>query len=103
MTPTMPVWLSRFLATLPDTEIKPSRVGDSDSLAGFKAGKEFVHLHGEHVLDIRLPRSLQKDYGTDPRATFRPHRSDWMEYAVPTPAARKTAKELIRRAHAGTG
>ncbi len=95
----MPSWLRRFLESLPETDIRPSRVGDSESLAGFRAGKEYVHLHAAQILDLRLPRRFQKDLAQDSRATFRPHRSDWMEYHVTNPGARARAKELIRLAH----
>jgi hypothetical protein len=41
--------------------------------------REFAHLHSDSLIDLRLPRAIQKTLRGDPRAHFRPAQSDWVE------------------------
>lgn len=47
-------------------------------------GKEFAHFHAESVIDVRVPRAHQKALRDDPRVTFRPRPSGWVEFEFST-------------------
>ena len=70
------------LSEIPGVASGPSRVGNSAHLAWFISGREFAHLHGDQLLDIRLPKQHQKEIETDDRAIFRKRRSAWVEFSV---------------------
>ena len=66
--------LSRF----PGIEQSVSRFGGRGR-AWSVAGREFAHLHADHLLDLRLPRRIQATLRSDPRAHFRKSASEWIE------------------------
>ena len=67
------------LSRLPDVEQTPSRFGSHRHPAWSVSGREFAHLHAEHLLDLRLPRPIQAGLRSDPKAHFRKAASDWLE------------------------
>jgi Family of unknown function (DUF5519) len=78
--------LRAVLAALPEVEESVSRFGRRDRAAWSVAGHEFAHLHADDLLDLRLPRALQRALRDDPRARFRAPRSEWLEFEFRTGA-----------------
>ena len=68
------------LSALPSVVEGLSRFGSRSNLAWSVAGHEFAHLHGDNLLDLRLPRSIQATLLSDPRAHFRKSTSEWLEF-----------------------
>ena len=66
------------LAALPNVTCGSSRLG-SGKPAWFVAGREFAHLHEGNVVDLRLPRKIQKMLRGDDRVRFRRTTSNWVE------------------------
>jgi ribonuclease BN (tRNA processing enzyme) len=71
--------LRQVLSALPDTEQTLSRFGSHRSPAWSVRGREFAHLHADHLLDLRLPRAVQAGLRSDPKAHFRKSASEWLE------------------------
>ena len=67
------------LSRLPDVEQSPSRFGSHRNPAWSVSGREFAHLHADHLLDLRLPRRVQAGLRSDPKAHFRKSASVWLE------------------------
>lgn len=67
------------LSSLPGVELTRSRFAPSDRPAWRVAGREFAHLHDDHLIDLRLPRRVQARLKSDPLAHFRASRSEWLE------------------------
>ena len=67
------------LSKVPGVESGSSRIGSSNNRAWRIAGREFAHLHSPSLIDLRLPRPLQAELRSDPRAHFRTGRSEWIE------------------------
>ena len=72
------------LAGLPNVKQAPSRFGRRGKPAWSVAGREFAHLHADHLLDLRLPREVQARLKDDPRARFRKSRSEWVDFEFHT-------------------
>ena len=71
--------LRAALAGLPNVLESSSRFGSRTNPAWCVTGREFAHLHGEGLLDLRLPRAIQARLRSDPKAHFRKSRSEWLE------------------------
>jgi len=95
--------LTRRLSLIPGVVSGPSRVGNPAHLAWFTGQREFAHLHSPEILDIRLPKSVQDELRTDPRATFRQHRSAWVEFRIESKTDIDDALRLLRIAHEAAG
>ena len=96
----LPEQLCSALTALPGVEASASRVGSRSNAAWSVAGREFAHLHADHLLDLRLPRALQADLRSDARAHFRKSRSEWIEFEFHTPEDVALAGALARAAWA---
>lgn len=90
--------LRQLAAEIPGLTEGRSRVGDPAHVAWFAGRREVAHLHSERLLDVRLPPSVQRELKGDPRAVFRPRRSQWMEYELRDDEDVRRAVELVRRA-----
>ena len=95
--------LTRRLSLISGVVSGPSRVGNPAHFAWFTGQREFAHLHSPEVLDIRLPKSVQDELRTDPRATFRKHRSAWVEFRIESEADLEDAVRLLRIAEKAAG
>lgn len=73
-----------------------SRLGEAGNVAWFVEGKEFAHLHAEDLVDLRVPRSVQRSVKGEPAVILRDHPSDWMEVQLRSEADVKLAVELAR-------
>jgi Family of unknown function (DUF5519) len=80
------------LAALPDVESWPSQFHGEPAF--WIDGREFVHTHGDHDLEIRLTRRLIAELD-DERVAQRSRSSEWV--VVPQ-AEEELALELARRA-----
>jgi hypothetical protein len=80
------------LAALPDVEARPSQFHGEPAF--WIDGREFVHTHGDDVLEIRLTRKLIAELDDD-RVVQRARTSDWI--IVPQ-AEEELALELASRA-----
>jgi hypothetical protein len=89
--------LRQALSALPDTEQNPSRFG-SRNAAWSVRGREFAHLHADHLLDLRLPRAAQAGLRSDPKAHFRKSASEWIELEFHTAEDVAQIAELAREA-----
>ena len=96
----LPDQLRSALMALPGVEVSASRFGSRSNAAWSVAGREFAHLHADHLLDLRLPRALQADLGSDPRAHLRKSRSEWIEFEFRTPEDVASAVALASAAWA---
>ncbi len=67
------------LSRLTDVEQCQSRFWSQQNPAWAVSGREFAHLHSDALLDLRLPRAIQKTLRADPRAHFRDSTSEWLE------------------------
>ena len=76
--------LQAELASLPGVSHGLSRFGSRERLAWSIDGREFAHLHADDLLDLRLPRSIQRRLRNDPRAHFRRGSSEWLEFEFHT-------------------
>jgi luciferase-like monooxygenase len=92
--------LRAAVSGLPGVEQGPSRFGSHRNQAWSVAGREFAHLHAGDLLDLRLPRSIQANLRSDPRAHFRKSVSDWLEFEFHTPADVAYLARLAREAWA---
>ena len=72
------------LSRLTDVEQSFSQFGSRQNPAWSIAGREFAHLHADDLLDLRLPRAIQKALRTDPKAHFRNSTSEWLEFEFHT-------------------
>jgi len=72
------------LSRLPDVKQSPSRFGSHGNLAWSVSGREFAHLHADDLLDLRLPRAVQAEHRSDPKAHFRGATSEWLEFEFHT-------------------
>jgi len=72
------------LSRLSDVVQSASRFGSHQNPAWSIAGREFAHLHADDLLDLRLPRAIQKTLRTDPKAHFRNAPSEWLEFEFHT-------------------
>ena len=89
----------RTLDALPGVEQGRSRVG-SANLAWRAGGREFAHLHADHLLDLRLPRETQARLKSDPLAHFRASKSDWVELEFHSEEDLERVVVLVREAWA---
>ena len=71
--------LAAALSKIQGVEAGYSRIGSGNNRAWRIAGCEFAHLHSPSLLDLRLPRALQVELRSNPRAHFRTGRSEWIE------------------------
>jgi len=76
--------LRAVLSSLPDVEQSASRFGSHRNAAWSVSGREFAHLHADHLIDLRLPRAVQASLRSDPKAHFRKGVSDWLEFEFHT-------------------
>ena len=90
--------LCQALSDLPDTEQNPSRFGSHRNAAWSVRGREFAHLHADHLLDLRLPRAAQAGLRSDPKAHFRKSASEWIELEFHTAEDVAHIAELAREA-----
>ena len=88
------------LSRLPDVKQGSSRFGSRDNPAWSVAGREFAHLHADDLLDLRLPRALQRTLRDDPRARFRAGASEWLEFEFHTTQDVEHLSTLARQAWA---
>ena len=72
------------LARLPNVTEGVTRFGNGENAAWSIGGREFAHLHSDDLLDLRLPRSIQRTLRDDPRARFRSGPSEWLEFEFHT-------------------
>lgn len=72
------------LCALPAVKAGPSRFGSHRNQAWSVSGREFAHLHADDLLDLRLPRAIQKGLRSDPKARFRKSASEWVEFEFHT-------------------
>ena len=86
------------LSKLPGVERSVTRFGAGRNPAWSIAGREFAHLHADHLLDLRLPRAVQAGLRTDPNAHFRKSRSEWLEHEVHTVDDVARLADLARQA-----
>ena len=84
------------LTALPGVTCGKSRLGSG--LAWFIAGREFAHLHHGNVVDLRLPRQLQKTLRGDGRVRSRKSASDWVEVEFHRPEDARWVAELAHQA-----
>jgi hypothetical protein len=70
--------LCAALSSLPGVERSHSRFGRRNP-AWSVSGREFVHLHAPHLVDLRLPRAIQATLRSDAKAHFRNSASEWLE------------------------
>lgn len=89
--------LSAALSRFPDVVLSPSRFGSHQNSAWSVSGREFAHLHADDLLDLRLPRAIQRTLRNDPRARFRKANSEWLELEFRTP---EDVAQLVSLAHA---
>ncbi len=90
--------LRQALSALPETEQMASRFGSHENAAWVVRGREFAHLHADHLLDLRLPRAAQASLRSDPKAHFRKSASDWVELEFHTAEDVAHIAELAREA-----
>ena len=96
-----PVQLLRIeLSRLPDVKQSPSRFGSHQNPAWSVSGREFAHLHADHLLDLRLPRAVQAEHRSDPKAHFRGAPSEWLEFEFHTMDDVAELAKLVRVAWA---
>ena len=67
-----------------DVEQSPSQFGSHQNPAWSISGHEFAHLHADDLLDLRLPRAIQRTLHSDPKAHFRNSISEWLEFEFHT-------------------
>jgi hypothetical protein len=72
---------------LPEAERRPSQFHGEPAL--WIDGREFLHVHGPDVVEIRLTRRLIRDLD-EPRAPARARSSDWVIVSV-------EHQDLVRR------
>lgn len=77
---------------LPGAELRPSQFHGEPAL--WIDGREFVHVHGRDVVEIRLTRRLIAKLD-EPRAPARARHSDWVVVEV---RHHELVRELVRRA-----
>jgi hypothetical protein len=92
--------LRAALTQLPGVEQSPSRIGARRNPAWSVQGREFAHLHADHLLDLRLPHALQAGLCSDPRAHFRRSKSAWIELEFHTTEDVVVLTDLARQAWA---
>lgn len=80
------------LRRLPDVEERPSQFHGQPAL--WIDGREFLHLHGDDVVEIRLTRPLIAQLD-DERAAARARYSDWV---IVRAEHHDLVRELARRA-----
>jgi hypothetical protein len=90
--------LRERLAALPGLEEGTTRFGNGSGAAWRVGGREVAHLHAPDRIDVRVPRGDQRDLYDDPRASFRPRTSDWVELTVEAPEDVDLVCALVRRA-----
>lgn len=90
--------LRQVLSALSDTEQTPSRFGSHRNPAWSVRGREFAHLHADHLLDLKLPRVVQAGLRADPKAHFRKSASEWLELEFHTAEDVAHIAELAREA-----
>jgi hypothetical protein len=93
----MPEFDRAFSAKLdrfPGVVSGPSRLGNKAHRAWFAEGKEFAHLHASNLVDLRVPRSVQRAVKDEPAVILRDHPSEWMEVQLDSEADVKLAVEL---------
>ena len=88
--------LRKLLTALPGVTSGKSQVGPGP--AWFIAGREFAHFHHGNVVDLRLPRQLQKTLRGDARVRFRKSASDWVEIEFQRPDDVRWVAELASQA-----
>ena len=88
------------LSHLPDVKQCASRFGSRQHPAWSVGRREFAHLHSHDLLDLRLPRSIQRTLREDPRAHFRAGASDWLEFEFHTLEDVEHLAALVRQAWA---
>ena len=76
--------LRAVLSSLPGVEQSASRFGSRRNPAWSVAGREFAHLHADDLIDLRLPRPIQANLRSDPKAHFRKGASEWLEFEFHT-------------------
>ena len=91
------------LGSLPGVEEVRSRFGRGNRPAWRVAGCEFAHLHGDDLIDLRLPREIQVRLRSDPLAHFRAGKSEWLEFEFHTEAEVQHVVGLAREAWAAAG
>jgi hypothetical protein len=67
--------IAELLRLLPDAAERPSQFHGEPAL--WIDGREFLHLHGPDVVEIRLTRALIRELD-EPRAPARARYSDWV-------------------------
>ena len=72
------------LSRLTDVGQSASQFGSHQNPAWSISGREFAHLHADDLLDLRLPRAIQKTVRGDPKAHFRNSVSEWLEFEFHT-------------------
>ncbi len=90
------------LSKIPGVESGRSRIGSGTNRAWRIAGYEFAHLHSPSLIDLRLPRPLQAELRSDPRAHFRTGRSQWIELEFHSRTDVMAIAALARKAAAAT-
>jgi hypothetical protein len=84
--------LEELVRTLPDAERRPSQFHDGPAL--WIDGHEFLHFHGDDLVEIRLTRRLIATLD-EPRAASRARTSHWVIVAA---AERELVLDLAARA-----
>lgn len=74
----------------------PSRLGNTSHIAWFVEGKEFAHMHAPDLVDLRVPRSVQRSVKDEEAVILRGHPSDWMEVRLRSEVDVKLAVDLAR-------
>jgi hypothetical protein len=84
--------LADLVRELPEAELHPSQFHGEPAL--WVDGREFLHLHGDHTVEIRLTRRVIAALD-EPRAPARALTSDWV---IVSAAEQELVRELAGRA-----
>lgn len=92
--------LGAKITALPEVTQGKSRWSDWSAFS--VAGREFVHFHGPHEVDIRLTTRLQSLHRArlreDARVGFRRNRSEWVTFSLQSAEDIEAALAWIRLA-----
>ncbi len=99
---TLAAELRERILALPGVEERPLHLSHATVPRAYWIGRaEFVHFHGQHQLDIRVPdAAVYAEILKDPRAKVNPHARSRIELDFTTPRDAEDAFRVVERVYA---